>query len=159
MNTSHAAVNKQVPHIHTIKGTHQATWEDGDYAAFARFMEPGAIEVLDGWRIPPGQQLLDIGCGAVQTAIPAAKAGIRVTGVDIAGNLIAHARRRAAEARLTVQFDVGDAEALPYEGSTFDVVTSMFGAMFAPRPGAKATVTRTTQVKTCFVSRSSGICR
>ena len=120
--------------LNEIKARMKATWEDGDYARFATYMEAGAIEILDGWRIPPGQRLLDIGCGAGQSAIPAARQGHRVTGIDIAENLIDHARARARADGLDAEFQVGDAEALPYEDNSFDVVISMIGAMFAPRP-------------------------
>jgi SAM-dependent methyltransferase len=88
----------------------KATWEDGDYAAFATYMEPGAVEILNGWQIPAGSKLLDIGCGAGQSAIPAARQGMIVTGVDIAGNLIEYAQERARYEGLSVRFDVGDAE-------------------------------------------------
>jgi ubiquinone/menaquinone biosynthesis C-methylase UbiE len=117
-----------------IKGKMKATWEDGDYATFATYMEPGAVEILNGWHIPPGSRLLDIGCGAGQTAIPAARQGMIVTGVDIASNLIEHARERACYEGLAVRFDVGDAEALPCDDDEFDVVISQIGAMFAPAP-------------------------
>ena len=87
-----------------------------------------------GWRSAPGTRLLDVACGAGQIAIPAARAGARVTGVDIAANSIAQARARAQADGLDARFDEGDAEALPYEDAAFDLVVSLFGAMFAPRP-------------------------
>lgn len=124
----------RAPDIAAVKAKLKATWEDGDYAAFAQHMEPGALEMLDRWRIAPGLRLLDVGCGAGQTAIPAARRGIDVTGVDIAENLIEHARRRAEADRLSAVFDVGDAEELPYADASFDAVLSLIGAMFAPRP-------------------------
>ena len=117
-----------------IKSKMKATWEDGDYAAFARYMEPGAQDILKDWRIPQGLRLLDVGCGSGQTAIPAAQAGLKVTGVDIAANLIEHARERARYEGLEAEFDVGDAEDLPYWDAEFDVVISLIGAMFGPRP-------------------------
>ena len=119
-----------------IKAKMKATWEDGDYAAFAKFMEPGAVEILDAWNIAPGQRLLDIGCGSGQSAIPAARRGLRVTGVDIAENLIDYARNRAETEGLAARFDVGDVEDLPYEDASYDAAISMIGAMFAPRPDA-----------------------
>lgn len=122
------------PTLDEIKARMKSTWEDGDYARFATYMEPGAVEILDSWRIRPGQRLLDIGCGAGQTAIPAARLGHHVVGIDIAENLIGHARQRAWAEGLDARFDVGDAEELPYEDRSFDVVVSMIGAMFAPRP-------------------------
>ncbi len=117
-----------------VKATMKATWIEGDYAAFSTYMEPGALEILREWNIASGSRFLDIGCGAGQLAIPAARAGITSTGVDIATNLIEHARNRATREGLAAQFDEGDAEQLPYADSTFDVVSSLFGAIFAPRP-------------------------
>lgn len=117
-----------------LKARAKDLWEDGDYAAFARFMEAGAEEVLASWNIPAGSRVLDIGCGSGQTAVPAARRGMLVTGVDIAENLIAHARGRAYKEGLSMRLDVGDAEDLPYGDGVFDVAISMFGAMFAPRP-------------------------
>lgn len=122
------------PDFQAIKARQKATWEAGDYANFCKYMEAGAIEILDGWNIGRDRTLLDIGCGSGQTAIPAAKNGARVTGIDIAENLIGHARERAREAGLDARFDVGDAEDLPYGDGSFDVAISLIGAMFAPRP-------------------------
>lgn len=134
MNTVDAVVSRLNTEIDPVTARHKATWEDGNYGHFAKYMENGAIEVLDAWNIPVGQKLLDVGCGAGQTAIPAAKQGLRVTGIDIAVNLIVQARQRAGEARVSARFDVGDAQDLPCDDREFDAVISMFGAMFAPRP-------------------------
>ena len=120
--------------LDAIKSRMKATWMAGDYAIFSRYMEPGAKEILADWNISPGECLLDVGCGAGQTAIPAAQAGARVTGIDIATNLIEAARERAALEGVQVRFDEGDAEQIPYRSESFDVVISMIGAMFAPRP-------------------------
>lgn len=122
------------PDFTTIKAKQKATWEDGDYHSFASFMQDGAMEILDGWDLSGVTHLLDVACGSGQTAIPAALKGLRVTGVDIAENLIEAARSVAAEAEVDVQFDIGDAESLPYEDQSFDAVMSLIGAMFAPRP-------------------------
>jgi len=126
---SHTEIN-----VPELKKRMKNTWSDGDYARFARYMENGAINVLENWRIEPGTKMLDVGCGSGQTAIPSAKKGIHVSGVDIAENLIDAAKQRAAKANLRIQFDVGDAEQLPYHNDSFDTAISMFGAMFAPRP-------------------------
>ena len=126
-------INTQ-PDINVIKAKMKASWEDGDYARFSKYMEPGAEEVLNSWNIKPGQRLLDVACGSGQTAIPAARNGAIVTGVDIAANLVEHARQRAVAEELEARFDEGDAEDLPCEDNEFDVAISMFGAMFAPRP-------------------------
>lgn len=123
-----------LPDIATIKAKMKATWMDGDYDKFSRYMEPGAVEILAGWNIAPGERLLDVACGSGQIAIPAARAGLRVTGVDIATNLIESARTRAGAQGLSAQFDEEDAEQLPYGDGSFDVVVSLVGVMFAPRP-------------------------
>ena len=78
--------------------------------------------------------MLDVACGTGNLALPAARIGASVTGIDIAPNLIAQAKARAAAERLAITFEVGDAERLPYANGTFDSVVTMFGAMFAARP-------------------------
>jgi SAM-dependent methyltransferase len=78
--------------------------------------------------------LLDVACGSGQLSLIAARRGARVTGVDIASNLIAAARGRAAADGLDARFDEGDAEELPFADASFDVVATLYGAMFAPRP-------------------------
>jgi SAM-dependent methyltransferase len=97
-------------------------------------MEAGALEILDSWQLSPNSKLLDIGCGAGQITIPAARAGVQAVGVDIATNSLEQARIRAHAEGLKVQFDEGDAENLPYPEASFDSVVSLVGAMFAPRP-------------------------
>jgi SAM-dependent methyltransferase len=120
--------------ISTLKANLKTMWQSGNYAVFATYLENGALEFFNRLNVAPGARLLDIACGAGQLAIPAAKRGIRVTGLDIAANLVQHARARAALERLDVQIDEGDAESLPYPDGSFDVVMSLIGAMFAPRP-------------------------
>ena len=120
--------------MQALKDRLRATWMAGDYGHFARYLEPGALDFLAGLAVAPGTRMLDVACGAGQLVIPAARAGVRATGVDIASNLVEQARARAAAEGLDARFDEGDAEALPYEDASFDLVTSLFGAMFAPRP-------------------------
>ena len=110
------------------------TWMIGDYGRFSRYMERDAEAFYRRLPIKPDAQLLDVGCGAGQLSLIAARAGARVTGCDIATNWLAQARRSAAAEGLTVVFEEGDAEALPYENASFDAVISLIGAMFAPRP-------------------------
>lgn len=126
------------PDMETLKARLKANWMAGDYGVFAQYLEPGALEFLARLNLASGTRLLDVGCGTGQIAIPAARAGVQVTGVDIASNLIEQARARAAAEGVTAQFDEGDAEALPYADASFDVVVSLIGAMFAPRPGRVA---------------------
>jgi SAM-dependent methyltransferase len=106
----------------------------GDYGHFAKYLEPGALEFLARLAVAPGTRMLDVACGAGQIALPAARAGVQVTGVDIASNLIEQARARATAEGVAVRFDEGDAEMLPYGDGAFDLVVSLIGAMFAPRP-------------------------
>ena len=122
------------PTIDQIKSNMRSTWMAGDFGVVAKTIAAGADEFIDNLRIPAGARVLDIACGTGNTALPLARRGCIVTGVDIAPNLLEQARARAAEEHLAITFDEGDAEALPYGHGTFDAVTTMFGAMFAPRP-------------------------
>jgi SAM-dependent methyltransferase len=120
--------------IDALKTRLKATWMDGNYDYFSRFMRASAVEFLDRLGVDPGTSLLDVACGSGQLALIAASMGANVSGVDIATNSILAARGRAAAEGYDIRFDEGDAEALPYEAASFDVVASLFGAMFAPRP-------------------------
>ncbi|MEW6414350.1 MAG: class I SAM-dependent methyltransferase [Pseudomonadota bacterium] len=122
------------PEMEALKSRLKAMWMAGDYGHFARYLEPGAMEFFTRLRIAPGERVLDVACGAGQLALPAARAGAAVTGVDIAPNLIAQARARAQAEGLAIRFEEGDAEDLPYDDAAFDLVFSLIGAMFAPRP-------------------------
>jgi len=125
---------EMAPEMEALKTRLKATWMSGDYGHFAKYLESGAQEFLSRTTIQPGTRVLDVACGAGQTAIPMSRAGAKVTGIDIAANLIDQARARAQAENLDTRFDEGDAEALPYDDSSFDVVISLIGAMFAPRP-------------------------
>lgn len=112
----------------------RAVWTGGDFHPIARGFAPGAAAFIDRLGLAAGEKVLDVACGTGNLAIPAARAGARVTGVDIAANLIAIARQEARAAGCDITFDVGDAESLPYQDRQFDTTVSMFGAMFAYRP-------------------------
>ena len=120
--------------IDALKTRLKATWMDGNYDYFSRFMESSAVDFLDRLGVVAGSSLLDVACGSGQLGLIAARRGARVTGVDIATNAILAARGRATAEGLDARFDEGDAEALPYADACFDVVASLYGAMFAPRP-------------------------
>ena len=120
--------------MHQLKARLKATWMTGDYDVFSRYLEPDAHLFFRRIGVEHGQELLDVACGTGQLALIAARAGAKVTGCDIATNSIERARARASQERLDISFDEGDAEALPYADAQFDVVTSLVGAMFAPRP-------------------------
>ena len=127
------------PDVDPVKAIMKAAWMAGDQGIFAKYYEPGALEFFASWKVPPGSRMLDVACGAGQVTIPAARSGINVVGIDIATNLIAQARARAAAEGLVVQFDEGDAEQMPYPDASFDIVVSLLGAMFAPHPDRVAT--------------------
>ena len=117
-----------------LKTRLKTTWMTGDYDLFSRFMEKDAEIFFRRLGVTPGTRLLDVGCGAGQLALIAARAGAQVVGCDIATNWLEKARARAAAEGLEITFEEGDAESLPYEDARFEAVTSLFGAMFAPQP-------------------------
>ncbi|HEX6616386.1 MAG TPA: class I SAM-dependent methyltransferase, partial [Gemmatimonadales bacterium] len=112
----------------------RAVWTSGDFSHIARSYVAGAEAFIARLALHPGESVLDVACGTGNLSIPAAKAGARVTGVDIAPNLIAIAQEEARIAGRRIAFEVGDAEALPYADNRFDTTVTMFGAMFAYRP-------------------------
>jgi SAM-dependent methyltransferase len=122
------------PSIDQIKNSMRATWMAGDFGEIAKNTERAAEGFVSRLNVPSGSRVLDIACGSGNLAIPLARGGADVTGVDIAPNLLEQARARASAENLKATFDEGDAEQLPYADASFDVVVSMFGAMFAPRP-------------------------
>lgn len=126
------------PEMETLKSRLKTTWEAGDFSQVAKHIEKAAEEFVGRLGIEPGMKVLDVACGSGNLAIVAAKLGGDVTGIDIADNLVEAARKRAEAEGLKIQFEQGDAEALPYEDNSFDLVMTMFGAMFAPRPDVTA---------------------
>ena len=114
----------------------QALWEKGDFTRIADTMRDGGEAVVQSLGITPGLKVLDVGCGDGTTAIPEAKRGADVLGVDIASNLVDAGNRRAQQMGLkNVRFQQGDASDLAdVPDKSFDLVVSIFGAMFAPRP-------------------------
>jgi SAM-dependent methyltransferase len=106
----------------------------GDFGQIARLNAQGAEDFVARLNLKPGTKVLDVACGTGNQSIPAARTGAQVTGLDIAPNLLEQARERAKSENLKIEFTEGDAEKLPYSAAQFDVVLSMFGAMFAPRP-------------------------
>ena len=117
-----------------LKKRERETWATGDYAAIARdmFWEVGA-RIVDRVGVGPADRVVDIACGSGNAAIRAAEAGGEVVGVDLTPELFDAGRRLAAEAGVEVEWVEADAEALPFEDASFDVVLSTFGVMFAPR--------------------------
>ena len=126
------------PEMKTLKSKLKTTWEAGDFSEVAKHIETVAEQFVDRLDITPGMKVLDVACGSGNLAVIAAKKGAEVTGIDIADNLIEAAKKRAAAEGLDIKFEQGDAEAMPYEDDSFDLVMTMFGAMFAPRPDVTA---------------------
>jgi SAM-dependent methyltransferase len=124
------------PDLEALKSRLRDTWTAGDFGQIARWTAGHAEEFVARLKPAPGLRVLDVACGTGNLSIPAARAGAVVSGVDIAPNLLAQARVRArAEVPdAVVEFREGDAEALPYPDGAFDLVMTMYGAMFAPRP-------------------------
>lgn len=114
----------------------KALWEKGDFTRIAQTMRDSGEEFVEGLGIRQGMDVLDLGCGDGTTALPEAERGAKVRGIDIAENLVAAGNARAASAGLdNVRFEQGDASNLEnVADDSFDLVVSMFGAMFAPRP-------------------------
>ena len=124
--------------LSALKTRLRATWIAGDFGQIAKYSAGGAEEFIKRLNLQPGTKVLDVACGTGNLSLPAARAGAVVTGVDIAPNLIEQARENAKREGLNAQFDEGDAEALTYADGSFDVIVTMFGAMFAPRPEVTA---------------------
>lgn len=111
-------------------------WEKGDFTRIAESMRASGKAFVDTLGIRPGMRILDLGCGDGTTAIPEAQLGAEVLGVDIAANLVKAGATRARELGLkNCQFQEGDASHLDeLQDDSFDLIVSIFGAMFAPRP-------------------------
>jgi len=114
----------------------KALWEKGDFTRIAQSMRESGEALIRRIGVSKGLKVLDLGCGDGTTVIPAAKLGADVLGVDIASNLVAAGNKRAKELGLTnCKFQEGDATNLqPLADKSFDLVVSIFGAMFAPKP-------------------------
>src|SRR3954447_13890643 len=114
----------------------KALWEKGDFTRIASAMRQSGEALVAALEITPGMDVLDLGCGDGTTALPAAQLGANVLGVDIAANLVAAGNTRAQAAGLTnLRFQEGDATDLKeLADNSFDLVVSIFGAMFAPKP-------------------------
>ena len=120
----------------TTDNPNKALWEKGDFTRIAASMRESGEALVATLAVTEGMQVLDLGCGDGTTAVPAAKRGANVLGVDIAGNLVRAGNERARTRGLdNLRFQEGDASDLnELDDDSFDLVVSIFGAMFAPRP-------------------------
>ena len=125
-------IKRSIPTMNPNK----ALWEKGDFTRIAATMRESGEALVDRLGIKPGMKVLDLGCGDGTTALPAAKLGADVLGVDIASNLVEAGNRRARELSLTnCRFQEGDATGMhELADQSFDLVVSIFGAMFASKP-------------------------
>ncbi len=114
----------------------KALWEKGDFTEIAAFMRQSGEALVASLGVTPSMRVLDLGCGDGTTAIPLARLGVEVVGIDIAKNLVDAGNKRAAEAGLSnLKFQEGDAcdlQGIP--DHSFDLTLTVFGAMFAPKP-------------------------
>jgi ubiquinone/menaquinone biosynthesis C-methylase UbiE len=122
--------------LNTPMNPNKALWEKGDFTRIAETMRASGEALVQRLGITKGLKVLDLGCGDGTTALPAAKLGADVLGVDIAQNLVEAGNKRATEQGLTnCKFQEGDASNLQQVlDHSFDLVVSIFGAMFAPKP-------------------------
>lgn len=138
-----------IPDLPALKAKQKATWESGDFGQIARIIENVADDFMARQPFPAGARVLDAACGTGNLALVAARAGGVVSGIDFAANLIVQARARARGEGLSIDFQEADAEALPFAPAEFDLVVSMFGVMFAPRP-------QVVTAELCRVTRPGG---
>jgi SAM-dependent methyltransferase len=116
-----------------FKTRQRAVWEAGDYATLSEYIADVGELVVVRAGIEPGMSVLDVACGTGNAAGPAARAGARVTGLDLVPKLLEQGRTKAEAEGLEIEWVEGDAENLPFEDGSFDRVLSTFGHMFAPR--------------------------
>jgi SAM-dependent methyltransferase len=131
-----------------------AAWSGATYERIAEALAPIHRRIVEMLEPQPGERFLDLACGTGGVALVAARTGADVTGLDISADQLVKAQAAAEEAGVSITFDEGDAQALPYADSSFDAVASVFGMIFAPdhgragaeltrvcRPGAQVAIT------------------
>src|SRR4051812_1955940 len=133
--TTHTVTPEDTAADAPLKARHAAMWALGDYPAVAREVIPELGHVIvDACRVTAGQDVLDVAAGSGNASLPAALAGAHVVASDLAPELLEVGRGLAAAAGVDIDWQQGDAEALPFEDASFDVVMSCVGVMFAPPP-------------------------
>jgi ubiquinone/menaquinone biosynthesis C-methylase UbiE len=116
-----------------VRDAQRKTWSEGDFAMVANLVTMPSEQLAESLEIVPGERILDVACGSGNAALAAARRSWgNVVGVDFVPALLERGRERAAAERLDIEFVEGDAAELPFGDAEFDVVTSIYGAMFAP---------------------------
>jgi ubiquinone/menaquinone biosynthesis C-methylase UbiE len=115
-----------------VKQVQQQMWSTGDFSVMANGLVIVGELLCESLDVSPGQKVLDVACGSGNTALSAARRQAEVTGLDYVPELLERGRERAAADRMEITWVDGDAEALPFDDGSFDIVTSTFGSMFAP---------------------------
>ncbi|HEY4307665.1 MAG TPA: methyltransferase domain-containing protein [Gemmatimonadaceae bacterium] len=126
------------PDFVAIKAKQRATWATGDYAIIGTTLQIVGETICEALDLRAGERVLDVAAGNGNATLAAARRFARVTSTDYLNSLLDRGRERAVAERLTVTFEEADAEALPYDDDSFDVVLSTFGVMFAPDQGRAA---------------------
>jgi ubiquinone/menaquinone biosynthesis C-methylase UbiE len=134
--SSNVAVS--VPNFVEIKARQRAVWASGDYAVVGTTLQPVGESLVEAADVRAGQRVLDVACGNGNALLAAARRGARVTGLDYVPALLERARLRAEAEGVSPELIEGDAEAMPFEDGTFQVVLSTFGVMFAPNQAQAA---------------------
>ncbi len=132
MTTSTTVDPDPTPDLAAIKTRQQATWSSGDYHMIGTQIQIVSELLIEALDVHSTERVLDVATGSGNAALAAARRGCDVTGVDYVPALLERARRRADAEGLPIEFVEGDAEALPFPDASFDVVSSVFGSMFAP---------------------------
>jgi ubiquinone/menaquinone biosynthesis C-methylase UbiE len=126
------SVAPPTPDLVAVKGRQQATWASGDYHMIGTQIQIVSELLIEALDVHSTEHVLDVATGSGNAALAAARRGCEVVGIDYVPSLLDRARRRRDAEGLDAQFIEGDAEALPFGDGQFDVVSSVFGAMFAP---------------------------
>jgi SAM-dependent methyltransferase len=137
-----------------LKERQRAMWAAGDYATLSEYIAEVGELVVTRAGVDRGMRVLDVACGTGNAAMPAARRGAQVTGLDLVPELLEGGRKKATAERLDIEWVEGDAEELPFEDGVFDRVLSTFGHMFAPRH--RRTADEMTRV--CSKGGTIGIC-
>ena len=140
--------------VEQIRAGQRKMWSTGDWPSIAKTIQPVSDALIERAGVGEGQDLLDVGAGSGNLAVPAAGRGARVTAADITPELMGIGRERAAAAGVEVRWVEGDAAELPFADESFDVVLSVFGCMFAPDHDAAASEL----VRVCRPGGTIGVC-